>query len=215
MQDPADLVPQSLLMRTTPVQQRGAERITQLLDAAAELIDDQGIDGLTTTAVAARSGSSVGVVYRYFPNIQALLRGLGARNQEEYGKRAVKAVEQIPEDWLEAPVVMIDEYVEMMRTVPGFRAVRFGGIIDERFMLPGETVNNKMARQFAELISERYSVPLSEEFLFDVEVLIECAEILLRRAFHHDKSGDLRFIERARQLPREFLGKYELAGARG
>lgn len=201
-------------MRTTPVQQRGAERITHLLDAAAELIDDQGIDGLTTTAVAARSGSSVGVVYRYFPNIQALLRGLGARNHDEYRKRAVTAVENTPERWLDAPVILIDEYVEMMRTVPGFRAVRFGGIIDERFMLPGETVNHKIAREFAKLLSNRYGIPLTDEFNFDVEVLVECAEILCRRAFHNNKDGDPRFIERARQLPQEILGKYDLAYAR-
>src|SRR5690606_28170896 len=100
MHEPDDLVPPTLSMRTTPVQQRGADRITQLLDAAAELIDDQGIDGLTTTAVAARSGSSVGVVYRYFPNIQALLRGLAARNHQEYGKRALEAVESAPENWI-------------------------------------------------------------------------------------------------------------------
>ena len=76
------LATDKIVMRTEPVQQRSAERITLLLDAAATLIDDSGIDGVTTSAVAKRSSSSVGVVYRYFPNIQALLRSLAARNME-------------------------------------------------------------------------------------------------------------------------------------
>jgi AcrR family transcriptional regulator len=68
-------------IRTAPIQQRSSERITLLLDTAASLIDENGIDKLTTSDVAARSRSSVGVVYRYFPNIQSLLRARrGLRN---------------------------------------------------------------------------------------------------------------------------------------
>lgn len=211
MQDPKDLVPPPLSMRTTPVQQRGADRITQLLDAAAALIDENGIDGLTTTDVATRSGSSVGVVYRYFPNIQALLRGLAARNLQEFSRRTRDAIENTPVQWLGAVDTIVDSYVEMMRTVPGFRAVRFGSIIDERFMHPGQSNNSYLANEFADLLVARYGIERNDKLIFDLEVLVECADALLRRAFLQDRNGDARFIERARSLPSVFLADYEAA----
>jgi AcrR family transcriptional regulator len=210
MQDPNDLVPPPLTMRTTPVQQRGADRITQLLDAAAALIDENGIDGLTTTDVAARSGSSVGVVYRYFPNIQALLRGLAKRNLEEFSRRTRAAVEEAPARWLAAVDTIVDSYADMMRTVPGFRAVRFGNIIDERFMHAGQSNNTFLANEFADLIVAKYPIDRSDELVFDLEVLVECADALLRRAFLYEREGDERFIERARALPAEFLKRHEV-----
>ena len=87
MNTKADFPVPTLAVRTEPVQQRSTERITSLLDAAAHLIDQNGIDGLTTSDVATRSGSSVGVVYRYFPNIQSLLRALAMRNLERLTAR--------------------------------------------------------------------------------------------------------------------------------
>ena len=48
MNPKADFPVPTLAVRTEPVQQRSTERITSLLDAAAHLIDQNGIDGLTT-----------------------------------------------------------------------------------------------------------------------------------------------------------------------
>ena len=46
------LATDKVVMRTEPIQRRSSERIELLLDAAAALIDDHGIDGVTTSAVA-------------------------------------------------------------------------------------------------------------------------------------------------------------------
>src|ERR1700744_3397739 len=80
------------MVRTEPVKQRSAQRVAHLLDTAAALIDEAGIDALTTSEVAARSDSSVGGVYRYFPNIQSLLRALAARNLERFSQTIFDAL---------------------------------------------------------------------------------------------------------------------------
>ena len=98
--------------RTEPVQQRSAARITALLDAAAFLIDEHGIDGLTTSDVAARSQSSVGVVYRYFPNIQSLLRGLASRNMELFSARVFAELNADAGQWRTAIHSTIDVFVD-------------------------------------------------------------------------------------------------------
>ncbi|WP_179497905.1 TetR/AcrR family transcriptional regulator [Leifsonia sp. AK011] len=207
----ADMTVTSLSVRAEPVQQRSAERITSLLDAAAELIDANGIDGLTTSDVATRSGSSVGVVYRYFPNIQSLLKALAARNLDKFTTRLR---EQLPEDANDALGAMnagIDTYIEMARTEPGFRALRFGDVIEDRFIReePGVTVG--MSSMFTELLVTRYGVSSTPELAFDIEVLVEIADALLHRAFRYDTQGDERYIARLREIVRDFLTSHDVA----
>ena len=61
------------LLRNEPVQARSTARLTSLLDAAAEVVDEIGFERLTTAMVAERAGASIGTVYRYFPDRIAVL----------------------------------------------------------------------------------------------------------------------------------------------
>ena len=205
MNNKADFSAPPVSVRTEPVQQRSTDRITSLLDAAAWLIDDQGIDGLTTSDVASRSGSSVGVVYRYFPNIQSLLRGLASRNMELFTERIKQAMTNTDLEFLDALDATIDIYIDLTRTEPGFRALRFGDIIDERFIQPEITNNSLLAAAFSELYTERWGLRPSDELSFDFEVVIEIADALLHRAFVYDREGDERFIRRLREIVREMM----------
>ena len=70
-------------MRVAPQQERSARRLTAFLDAAAELFAELGYDATTMTAIAERSGSSIGALYNYFPDKQAIaLTLLNAYAQE-------------------------------------------------------------------------------------------------------------------------------------
>ncbi|CAN5161623.1 TetR family transcriptional regulator [soil metagenome] len=207
MNDITDFVPATV--RTEPVQQRSTERITSLLDAAAALIDQNGIDGLTTSDVATRSGSSVGVVYRYFPNIQSLLRALASRNMEKFTNRLFGAMTEQPEGWMEAMNAAIDGYVELLRNEPGFRALGFGDVIDKRFIQPDQANNSVLAKQFNELFTRKYGLVPSDELSLDLEIIIEIADALLHRAFLYERQGDERFIEKLRTIVFEYMSKHE------
>ena len=209
MSTKSDAVPAGITVRTEPVQQRSSERITALLDAAAELIDRNGIDGLTTSDVAARSGSSVGVVYRYFPNIQSLLRALAARNMEKFTSAIYALMAEEPADWRDALDGTIDIYTELSRSEPGFRALRFGDVIDERFLHPDHSNNSVLANAFKDLFVKRYGLEPTDELGFDLEVLVETADAILHRAFLYEPRGDDRFINKLREIVRDYMSKYE------
>lgn len=72
--------------RREPVQARAKESVDTILAAAAELIDDVGLEGFNTNLLAERAGVRVSTVYRYFPNkysvIVALTERLAARWDE-------------------------------------------------------------------------------------------------------------------------------------
>ncbi|MEO1062923.1 MAG: TetR/AcrR family transcriptional regulator [Actinomycetota bacterium] len=57
--------------------------VERLLDAAARLFDELGYHDTTTNDVAAAAGASVGSLYQYFPNKDALLVGLAERHVDE------------------------------------------------------------------------------------------------------------------------------------
>ncbi len=214
MNTKADYFAPTIAVRTEPVQQRSTERITSLLDAAAALIDQNGIDGLTTSDVATRSGSSVGVVYRYFPNIQSLLRALAARNLEKFTALVQQAQINGYTQWAEGADAVIDAYVELARSEPGFRAVRFGDIIDERFIAePRMSTTTPIAQVFYDRLVDAYGFSKSDHLKLDVEILVEVADGILHRAFRYDRTGDERFIARLRTIARDFLRSYEASRA--
>jgi AcrR family transcriptional regulator len=193
------------MVRTEPVQQRSAQRVTHLLDTAALLIDEEGIDALTTSEVAARSDSSVGVVYRYFPNIQSLLRALAARNLSRFTEAIYDLLGSDSVQWLQTVDIAIDTFIEFNRSEPGFRALRFGDIIADRFLDPEVSNNGVFARALVGLLAEKYGFTPNEKLLFDVEVAIEVADALLQRAFLLDRQGDEKFIDAARIISNQYL----------
>lgn len=192
-------------IRTEPIQQRSAQRIELLLDAAADLIDADGIDTLTTSDVATRSGSSVGVVYRYFPNIQSLLRALAARNMQRYTDHLFTALTSDSQEWRNALDAAIDTIVHMYRTQTGFRALRFGNVITDRFLDPALSNNEVLARAIAGILGEKYDFVPEDDLVFQLEVIIEIEDALIRRAFLFERAGDERFITKAREIARTYL----------
>jgi AcrR family transcriptional regulator len=204
MTNPTEPPPQPMV-RTEPVQQRSAQRVAHLLDTAAVLIDELGIDGLTTSDVALRGDSSVGVVYRYFPNIQSLLRALAARNMSRFTESIFDAMVSDSVQWRQTVDIAIDTFIEFNRSEPGFRALRFGDIIDDRFLEPEFSNNGVFARALGGLLAEKYGFVPNEKLLFDIEVAIEVADALLQRAFLLDKRGEQRFIDAARLISNQYL----------
>ena len=65
--------------RRIPQQERGERRVAQLLQAAASVLAEVGYDAATMTEIAERAGASIGAVYQYFPNKEAVVQAL--RNQ--------------------------------------------------------------------------------------------------------------------------------------
>lgn len=206
MNDQADFPSIQTMVRTEPIQQRSAQRIELLLDAAAAIIDAQGIDSLTTSDVAARSGSSVGVVYRYFPNIQSLLRALAARNLQRYTDRLFANLESDSSEWLNALDAAIDVVVDMYRNTPGFRALRFGDVIQDRFLDPTLSNNAVIARAIVGSLAEKYDFVPTDDLVFNFEVVIELEDALIKRAFLFERDGDERFLDQARLIAGRYLG---------
>lgn len=68
--------------RRTPRQARATETVASIVEAAAQILEKGGLAAFTTNAVAERAGVSIGTLYQYFTDKNALLIAL-ARGEME------------------------------------------------------------------------------------------------------------------------------------
>jgi AcrR family transcriptional regulator len=76
------------IKRRIPRQSRAEETVAAILEGAAQVLEAGGLARFTTNAAAERAGVSIGTLYQYFADKQALLRALAEREM----KRTVAAV---------------------------------------------------------------------------------------------------------------------------
>lgn len=74
-----ETAPRALKARKRPRQARAAATVDAIFEAAIQVLLADGPRGLTTTRVAERAGVSVGTLYQYYGNKQALLYALNER----------------------------------------------------------------------------------------------------------------------------------------
>jgi AcrR family transcriptional regulator len=65
--------------RKQPRQARARHTVEAIIEASARILEEQGHGGFTTNAVAELAGVSIGTLYQYFPDKDALLGALIAR----------------------------------------------------------------------------------------------------------------------------------------
>jgi AcrR family transcriptional regulator len=82
------------LTRKTPVQARSKATRDAIIEAAAQILSKGGLASYTTNAVAERAGVSIGSLYQYFPNKDALMAALINRHQMDRMARIAVASEE-------------------------------------------------------------------------------------------------------------------------
>ena len=115
-------------VRRQPQQTRSQKRFELILDTAAKLFAEIGYEAATTNAIAERAGISIGSLYRYFPDKEALLGALAQRYVEQ---TRVIYDRVITEDlvYLPLPVLfdrVLDPFLEMYQQYPIYHHLLLG-----------------------------------------------------------------------------------------
>ena len=193
-------------LRRVPVQGRSVARVGRMLDACAELVDEVGYDGLTTTLLAERAGVAIGSVYQFFPDKRAIVQALTLRSLQGYLDRlATRLIEEDFAHWWDAVDAAIDEYIFMHRTVPGFRTLHFGDVVDIH-LLDEELDNNAViVANLAKLLADRFGIPDAARLEFALAIAVETADALIKMAFRRKPEGDALVLDEAKALIKEYL----------
>ncbi|MEU6810763.1 TetR/AcrR family transcriptional regulator [Streptomyces sp. NPDC046831] len=198
-------VPPATPFRRAPVQRRSAERLTRILDACADLLDEVGYDDLSTRAVALRAGVPIGSVYRFFGNKRAMADALAERNLERYTERVAERLgETGGGGWRAALDTVLDEYLTMKRTAPGFSLVDFGN------QLPvgsRHEPNHRVADRLTALLAGHLGRAADDDLRRTVLIAVETADSLIQLAFRADPVGDEAVIGEMREMLLAYLAR--------
>jgi AcrR family transcriptional regulator len=88
-----------ILERKIPKQARSSELVSAILQAATQVLEQEGATRFTTARVAERAGVSIGSLYQYFPNKAAIL----FRLQNEEWQRTGNLLGEILRDTANTP----------------------------------------------------------------------------------------------------------------
>ncbi len=150
-------------MRRQPQQTRGRQRIDLILDTAAQLFVEVGYDTATTNAIAERAGISIGSLYRYFPDKDAILRALAVRQQEQfhalYDRVLAEDVAHLPlADILDR---LIDPFLSLSTDSPVYGHILLGADVSPDLAAAGLRMEQEMIDRTADLL-RRVSPGLDE-----------------------------------------------------
>lgn len=139
------------LERRQPEQMRGQRTKQKILAAAHSILVRDGVKGLTTRSLAKEAGLSVGSVYQYFPNKQAVLFWVYEKRLQERLNIFDNVWSQRVQDQL-TPSTFFFRYLEALRKARMWSRLDLElGYAEER-----EEELRKYTENFHEKLSRRY-----------------------------------------------------------
>jgi AcrR family transcriptional regulator len=110
----------TVISAVAPKRARGRLRVDAIMQAGAELFAEKGYDAATMTEIAARSGTAIGSLYRFFPTKETLADALIMR----YAERLFEGLDGIiGESQKLSGEQLANRFVDLMIELRGDRAV--------------------------------------------------------------------------------------------
>jgi AcrR family transcriptional regulator len=196
--------------RRNPVQERSLETVARALSAASALLGrGVSVEALTTAQIAHAACMSVGGLYRFFPDKQAIFDAIAVRHMELFQERMGAAIiadfPASPEDFL---AVVIDAFVAYLDENPDFRTLAFGAPGGGRYisrMTREAYAETRVAEMVMEFIEGAFEIEPSPELAFRLRLATEIGDRLLGFALEQTEAA-----ARARVLDemKLLLGQY-------
>ncbi|HEX6387944.1 MAG TPA: TetR/AcrR family transcriptional regulator [Solirubrobacteraceae bacterium] len=194
--------------RRTPVQRRSRERVERALLAAERIVIEDGVDALSTRAVAAAADVPVATLYQYFEDRDAIIRALIERQVEAMDERLTAAVLGIERYSVRTLVeTTVGAYVAGYRDYPSFVVLWFQGRVNP------EIVAYVRARTYRIADDMRAFCVGAGIFDRDVDALPprlagEMIDAFLAVAYSRDLRGDRRVVSEGIDMITGYLERY-------
>jgi len=210
--------PTSSPTRRVPRQERSRRRVEDLLDAAARLVVERGVEALTTRDIAAAAGAPVASLYQYFADKEDVLLALAQRDMDEMDTQVAADLAGV--DVLSISTLVrttVAAYVAVYRRRPAFVEIYLRGrtnVAVHRFGREHNARTAKMLHDFA--VDSGLAGP---DLSLDVAVLVvEVGDRVFQLAYEHDAAGDPHLVDEGVAMMTAYLERYAtpagLAGIR-
>ncbi len=190
-------------MRRTPLQERSNETVQRILEAGSSLLAKIPLEQITTNRIAHEADLSVGGLYRFFPDKQAIIDAIAIEHMEQFRSRLEHEFSAgMPGDGPEFLGRVIDLYIEFLDAHPDFRTIALGkhvsGWTYEQQAGPGGLVGSFLLAQFA--------IPGMEEMELKLRIVVEAGERLISFAYQqHTAEARREVIQEMKKLLSGYL----------
>jgi AcrR family transcriptional regulator len=174
-----------------PQQQRSREKYARILQATAALLETTTYDELGTKLIAAQAGVSVGALYRYFADKEAIVASL----VREWLQLDVQIAEKITSEPLpahsrEMVEKLLAAYADRFREEPGYRRIWYQGPRLAALDADGQKTNEEIAKHLHDALVRGYGTPDTEQSRRRARLAVEVGAKLLDLAFRERPEGD-------------------------
>jgi AcrR family transcriptional regulator len=188
------------------MQARSRERLRRVLDAADDVLAAEGADAFTTTRVAEVAGVSIGSVYRFFPDKEAIVEALAVRYWSDFEDLVAGVAEADEAQPHDDPVGdVLDVLVAGFRARPGFLGLWFGGLRTEQVRDATRPTRTAIARSIERILQRHWPDAAPDTRARVSEMAVLAGDGLLREAFRRDQSGDPAVLTESKHMLKAYI----------
>jgi AcrR family transcriptional regulator len=166
-------------VRPIPQQERAARTHRLFLDTAEKVLVEVGYEAATMTAIAERADTSIGALYRWFPDKPSLAVALMTRYSQEIQEHwapLIAAAERVPTP--EFAEMLIETMMDFFRERPAYFVLRAAPINFSRSPAARKNVREAFAKAF---LAKKPALSPERAFLI-ANVVLETVKGLLTAA---------------------------------
>lgn len=177
-------------MRKIPRQQRSSFTVETILEATTQLLDTEGAE-LTTNRIAEKAGVSVGSIYQYFGDKQAIFDEVALRHLDAADRSMTAVLDDNPVGSCPWPEVLraVIEVAVRENSTHGRAHGRLRELADPARLATGYTalINTLVARLTAYLVADGWS---AEAAAADLRLAFAAVDAQVHQLAGTDLSGD-------------------------
>lgn len=176
-----------LLEKNRPRQARAKRTYEAILNAAAELLVEVGVERISTNLIAERADITVPALYRYFPNKYAVIYALGAQLMDSQNRAF--------QDWIETHgqggdlVDLLSRVHDLLQSTVEVTASQHGGLEILQALRAVEplrelrlTSHNLIAEQFTQILADILERPADAQLTRRARVSVDTGYNLVEMA---------------------------------
>jgi AcrR family transcriptional regulator len=200
--------------RRVPRQERSRRLVEGLLDAAARIVVDRGVDALTTRDIADAADAPVASLYQYFNDKEDVLLALAQRDMDEMDAQVAEDLAQLDVLSVESLVrTTMMAFVSVYHRRPAFVEIYLRGRTNQAVHRFGGEHNLRVAENLrafaidAGLASDGLTAKIAH-------LAVEVGDRIFQLAYAEDAEGDQELIEEGILLVTSYLDRYATAKGR-
>jgi AcrR family transcriptional regulator len=180
--------------------------LARVLETAEQILIRDGVEALTTTRVAAAARVSVGSLYQYLPDRDAIIDALAAGYFAKLEAAMDGLVEAAAAERWEDPVgMLVDTFAGIYRSEHGFRALWFGSGLTARTRAADRDHKRRMADGIRRVLLALGLARDDEALARACHSAVLAADALAQEAFRREPLGDAELLEEAKVMLRGYL----------